>query len=295
MRITDQGMAARFLAGINRTRERIVILQTQLATGKRVMKPSDDPQAAEVILRLNEAMARNEQFSRNVSDAQSMVDATSAAVDHFGDIMLELKDLVTRAANGSLNDSLPAIGAQIGQMLREGVNAANTRFNGKYLFGGTQSLDPPFILAADGSGVTANPNGITGSITVPVGEGFTQVVNVDGQEAFQGTAIFDLMIQLRDQFLAGNPPTAGQVDAVSQALDHVTGIGGKSGAVSQTLTALGSRLDDELVELRSLLSLHEDTDVAEATLRLKEHEMTLEAALNTGATVLTKSLLDFLR
>jgi flagellar hook-associated protein 3 FlgL len=295
MRITERGMAFRFLSDVNRSRERISILQSQLASGVRVSKPSDDPQAAEIILRLKEALARNEQFSRNVSDAEGMVESTASALDKFGDIMLELKDLVTRAANGSITDSLPAIGARVGQMLREAVAVGNSRFNGKFLFGGTQTLDPPFTLAADGSAVTVNPNGITGSIAVPVGEGVTQVINIDGQEAFQGTAIFDLMIQLRDAFLANTPPTAGQVDAVSQALSHVAGVGGKSGGVSQSLETFGIRLDDEQIQIQALLSLNRDTDVAEATIQLKHHELMLDAALNAGARVLPKSLLDFLR
>ncbi len=295
MRITERGMALRFLSDVNRTRERIAMLQSQLATGVRVSRPSDDPPAAEIILRLKESLARSEQYARNVSDADGMVEATASALDKFGDIMLELKDLVTRAANGSNTDSLPAIGARVGQMLREAVNVANSRFNGKFLFGGTQTLDPPFTLAADGSSVTVNPNGITGSIAVAVGDGVTQVINVDGQEAFQGTGIFDLMIQLRDAFLANTPPTGAQVDAVSQALAHVAGVGGKAGSVAQTLETLSGRLDDEQVQLQALLSLHQDTDVAEATMQLKHHELMLDAALNAGARVLPKSLLDFLR
>lgn len=295
MRVTERGMAFSFLADVNRNRGKILTLQSQLASGRRVMKASDDPQAAELILRLRETIARNEQCERNVSDAMGMVEATASALDKFGDIMLELKDLVTRASNGSLTDSFPVLGARVDQMLREAVNTANSRFNGKFLFGGTQTLDQPFTLAADGSAVTLNPDGITGTITVPVGEGITQIINIDGQEAFQGTGVFDLMIQVRDTLLAGNPPASGQVDAVSLAVASVAGVGGKTGSMMQTLSTLESRLGDEQVLLQALLSMHQDTDVAEATMQLKHHELMLEAALNTGARVLPKSLLDFLR
>jgi flagellar hook-associated protein 3 FlgL len=102
------------------------------------------------------------------------------------------------------------------------------------------------------------------------------------------------MVQLRDQFLASTPPSAAQVTAVSDALSYVAGVGGKAGSVSQTLSSLESRLGDEQIQLQALLSLNQDTDVAEATMKLKQQELMLDAALNAGARVLPKSLLDFL-
>jgi flagellar hook-associated protein 3 FlgL len=295
MRVTEGSIVFNFLADVNRSRERIVQLHSQLASTKRVLKPSDDPQATELILRLKNAIDRNEQFERNVADGQSMMEGTGSALDAFSNVMLELKDIVTRASNPSLGNGLGALADRVDQLLAEAVDIANTKLNGKYLFGGTQTLDPPFTLAADHSAVTANPNGITGSVAYPVGEGSTQVVNIDGQEAFQGTQIFDLMIQLRNSMRSGAPPSAAQGNGVSTMLEYVAGKAGKAGSLQQNLDALRVQLADQRVLLQELLSLHQDTDVAEATMQLKHYEIMLDAALNTGAQVIPKSLLDFLR
>lgn len=295
MRVTEGSIAANFLFNVNKNRERITQLQTELASGKRVLKASDDPQAVDSILRLSSMLGRIDQFQKNNADGQSMMEMTSAMLDSFANVLLELKELVTRVSNGTQTVVLGTYADRVDALLSEAVNIANTKFNGKYLFGGTRTLEPPFVIAADRSAVTANPNGITGTIEYPVGEGLMQTVNIDGQEAFMGTQIFDLMIQLRDDLRSGQFPAPAQIDSVSTVLDHVLGKGGKAGSILQSLRAVEVQLAEQRAQLTGLLSIQQDTDVAESIMKLKREEIMLDAALNTGARIIPKSLLDFLR
>jgi len=294
MRVTDKTLTSNFLLSVNTSRERIGKLQAQLASGKRVANPSDDPQAASRILRLKAAIAKNEQFQKNVGDGEAMMQQTEHALDSFADIMVQAKEILTKARSGSRTIDLGTFADQIDQLLSSAVEAANTQFNGKYLFGGTQTTSPPFILAPDRSTVTINPNGITGSIRIPVSDGTTQVINIDGQEAFLGTQIFQALIDVRDSMRAGNVPTAAQFDAINSHLNYVSQVGGKAGLILNSLDLNDRFLSERANQLAALLSADEDTDVAQATLQLQQEQLTLEAALHTGAQLLPKTLMDFL-
>lgn len=295
MRVTESVIAFDYLTSLNKTRERIIKSQTDLATGKRVLKPSDDPLAADMILKLNASISRNEQYSKNIVDAQSSLEMTASALDSFVGILLDMKETITRSANGTQEETLPTYADKLDQILGEAVNIANTKYNGKYIFGGTQTLDPPYTLAADRSAVSANPNGIGGSISYPVGEGLNQIVNINGEDAFQGTQMFEEIIRMRDALGAGNIPSSGDIESVSGMIDRIAGKGSTAGSILQNLDVLNQHNEEQHTQLQSLLSVQQDTDVAEATMKLKHDEIMLEAALNTGARILPKSLVDFMR
>lgn len=294
MRVSDNVLTRNYLLNINNGRARMSKLHDQLSTGKRVSTPSDDPAAANKILRFQNALAKNEQYQKNVDDGTSIMEATAHALDSFSDLMLEAKDVLTKARSGGRTQELGTLADQIDQLLTNAVQTANTQLNGKYLFGGTQTTNPPFILAANRSAVTLNPNGITGKIEIPINEGTTQVVNIDGQEAFLGTQIFQVLIDVRDAMRNGVVPTAAQFDAVNAHLTHVAGVGGKAGSTMNTLAMNEKYLEERNILLADLLSREQDTDFAEATLQLRKEETMFEAALSIGARLLPKTLMDFL-
>lgn len=287
-------MSFDLLSNVNKSKERILRLQAQLATMSRVLKPSDDPQAAQMIMRLNGMLDRNAQYRKNVTEGTATLETTNSALERFGDVMQEARNVMTAAINNPDPASLVTFADRIDQLLGDAVDTANTQFNGRYVFGGNQTTDPPFRLAADRSVVTMNPNGITGSIQYPVGEGVNATINIDGQEAFNGTVPFDLLIQVRDALRTGAVPTQAQLDAVSTAFNHATDEASKVGSMLRTLTSNADQLDEQRTQIESLLSVQQDVDIADLVMKLKREENSLDAALSIGARILPKSLMDFL-
>lgn len=288
-------MAARYMNSINQTRDRMVNLQSQTATGKRVLKVSDDPQGTALILRLKALLTANEQFISNTNEAQSFMETTSTTLGQIADVLISIRESATRAMNGSLNEELDTFAMQMDQYLDELLHLANTQSNGRYLFSGTNILEQPFTLAADRSAVTANANGIGGTIGIPIAEGLTQISNIDGQEALQGTAIFDFVIQLRDALQSGTPPTPANIQQIDTLLDHVLTKASKSGLIAEQLNNHLSYLEQQSTNLKSLLSNIQDTDIAESITQLQQNELMLQAALNITARILPKTLLDYLK
>ena len=295
MRVTENGMATNYLTNMNQARQKIMDLQSQLASGKRVQKPSDDPIATGTIMRLQTALSQNAQYSANIDAGKGIADSTSGALGSLSDVLMSLKETVITSMNGSTVGSLSTNADSVDQFLSEAVDIANTSFNGKYIFGGTQTTEIPYTLSADGTTVTKNPKGVDGTISFPVGEGINQQVNITGEEAFQGTGIFDTMIQIRDAMKNGIPPTADQLDAVDQGLNHILECAGNAGLVSQGFDTMASNLAQQKTQLTEFLSTAQDADVAESSLQLQNDQTMLTAAIQVAAQSLPKTLLDFLR
>jgi len=233
-----------------------------------------------------------------VSDAQGYVDSTSGALDTVNSLMARVQEIIVQSQNGGQTDAIVAYGNEVDQILSEAVSTANMQFNGKSIFGGTQTTTTPYQLVTNPgppptSTVTYQGNG--GTVTYAVGDGATQQVSVSGAEAFGGTGIFDVLIRVRDSLLAGTVPSAADQAAVKAATDQINKVASKMGSYSQSLGTTVTHLEDQRTQLQNLMSSVRDTDVAEATLDLKQQELMLDAALNTGAQILPKSLLDFLK
>ncbi len=297
MRITESRIASDFLYNVNNARERINTLQNQLSSGTRVNAPSDDPEAADLILRLNAGIGRNEQFSSNVGAAQAMLSTTADSLDSVQQVIGQLQTTMTQVSNGAEATNIPTFADTIDGYLKQAVAIANTEFNGKYVFAGTQTQTQPYVLtpnAAPPPSQTVTFNGNAGKIDYAVSEGQTQTVNVSGQEAFDGTALFSRMIAISDNLRAGITPSAADVTAVQNSLQTVLNTSGRAGAVLQGLDSTSAHLSQQHIQLLSLRSMQQDTDFPAATLSLKQEQTTLDAALAVGAKILPKSLIDFL-
>jgi flagellar hook-associated protein 3 FlgL len=295
MRVTQSGATTRYINDINNSRQKIIELQTQIATEQRVSKPSDDPQAMSSIMRLKKMLASNDQYTTNTNTAVTMMETTSSTLDSFADILSNVKSLMVRSSSSSTGtDELKTYVSSVDQYLDEALNLANTQYNGKYLFAGTNSLQQPFTLATDRSSVSANTNGITGSISLPIADGLSQVTNLDGQQAFEGTTIFNLLISLRDTLSSGSAPSTTDTQALDDAYSYVTGQASKAGMIVEQLSNNISSLDTQNTQLLSLLSYQQDTDIATAITKEQSAETNLEAALQITAQTLPKSLLTYL-
>jgi len=294
MRITENTVVNNLLDRISDTRSRVTQLQQQLSTGKRVNTMSDDPAGGETILRYKSAIQKNTQFKNNADSGSEIMNDTSSALDSFGNLVIDLKSILTAANNASRSNSLDSYGKQVNELLKSMIELANTNSQGKYIFGGTQTQDPPYTLSFDESTVTSNPNGIDGAIKLDMGEGTREQVNITGQQAFNGTQMFSTIIQIRDTLLANNAPTTAQLQSVDDFMNHIMAVSSQAGSMVNRFDLLSSQLDTENSRMTSLLSNTQDTDVAQAGIQLSQDQTILDAAMGSGANIIQKSLINFL-
>jgi len=295
MRVTEGTFASGYLATVNRTRERIVRLQNQLATGKLIQSASDDPQAADTILRLTESKKLREQYKNNAIEGQGIAETTATTLGQISDVLLNMKEVIIRAGGSASQEDQKTYGESVNQLLTEMVDLANTKFNGKYILGGTQTQEQPYILTPGNAAVVKNPKGIDGVIKFQVGDDHANQVNIGGEQALKGTQIFDLIIQVRDALNNGTFSATAFVDNIEQAASDVLNASSTAASYGENFSMVGDNLEVQGNKLSEYISLYQDTDVAEAILKLKNEETMLDAALNTGGRIIPKSLLNYLQ
>ncbi|MBL8731845.1 MAG: flagellar hook-associated protein FlgL [Planctomycetes bacterium] len=184
-RITQSMLYSRAYTDIQRGLYKYSQLQQQVASGRRVLKPSDDPAAALRILPLRNDLENLKNLSNNVSLARETLDTSTASLEDASSLMQRTRELVTQASNGTLSDGdRDSIGAEVEQLLQQLVGIANSRRGDRFLFGGTANGSPPFDLIEDAGGTRVAYRGNHESLGIDVAPGVSTDLNIPGDGIF---------------------------------------------------------------------------------------------------------------
>ncbi len=152
MRISTSQFIQQGLSQILTQQQRVADTQQQLATGRRVVKPSDDPAAATRSLTLREGIATLQQYNDNSNLANSRLRIEESALISAGDLLQRARELAIQANNATqTNETRAGAGAELQGILEGLLSAANTRdANNEYIFGGYRTNAPPFVQTGSG-------------------------------------------------------------------------------------------------------------------------------------------------
>ena len=128
-------------------------VQQQVATGKRISKPSDDPVAASKIVNLKDVMGATEQYQSNIDGARSRLTIEEGVLANAGDVLQRARELAIAGNNGSqTNETRAFIAEEIAQLGEELLSLANTTdSSGEFLFAGGKSKFKPFVRNEQGA------------------------------------------------------------------------------------------------------------------------------------------------
>lgn len=145
MRVTAAMVRARILHNMSSALDVLQVTQTQIASGKRILKPSDDPVGMSKALNLRTVLRDNQQFMENIDDARGWMTVTEAAVHDMVTLLIELKEAAVSGANDTKGEpERAAIAEQIEHLLESLIDMANTRYGDRYVFAGTHTLTRPY-------------------------------------------------------------------------------------------------------------------------------------------------------
>jgi len=124
----------------------------QVSTGKRVTKPSDDPIAASQALNILQTQTKDAQYAMAQSFAGQSLSNEENALGNVSDNLQSALTQIIYGTTGTLNDDDRAVIATQLQNIRDQlVNLANTQdSNGRYIFAGYKTQQPPFVSGDDG-------------------------------------------------------------------------------------------------------------------------------------------------
>lgn len=245
MRITNNMMSYNFLSSLNRSLEKSSQIQEQLADGKSIHRPSDDPVKAVRSLYFTTSKDQNTQFTQNLGDAQSWMNSTDKVMSDMSSVMIKMQELVVSADDTKTPDDIKAIGRQVDEMINQAVQLGNTKIGERYLFGGQNDSVVPFVrktVQDPQSGLNKEIieyNGDTNKISMVMQPGavnpFQDSVNLSGADVFgpatttlghNTLAVFDHLMDIKSEMM--------KVGSVSQT-NSLGGIG----TVSGTYTGAG--------------------------------------------------------
>lgn len=146
MRVTTNLIFDQNLRAINQSQGSLSDIQTQLATGKKLLRPSDDPVGASQVIRLTEELDKIDQFQRNNDLVTNALELEDTTLRSLNDVLNRARRLTVQAGNGILSASdKNAIGAEIEQLRNQTIDLMNTQnASGDYIFAGYQSASQAF-------------------------------------------------------------------------------------------------------------------------------------------------------
>ena len=297
------GTLQMFRQGINAILEQQTKLfetQNQLATGKRINSPSDDPTGAAQLVGLSESSRITAQYQDNILAALTRLELEESALGAVGDALQRVRELTVAGLNDTNGpQERTAIAAEIRQLADEVMGLANRKDgNSQFMFAGFQVLTVPFSETAPGVFSYA---GDTGQRQIQVGPA-RQIADGDsGQAVFMdipdGSGGFESIFATLETLasdLEANAPNSNSLTQLDRAMDNLLGFRATAGARLNALENQQTINEALLLQLEKTRSTIEDLDYAEAASRLSRESVTLQAAQQAFVRVQNLNLFNFI-
>jgi flagellar hook-associated protein 3 FlgL len=261
------GLAARIARG-----------QSDIATGKRLVAPSDDPAANARIAVLRRQDSDATIWAANADSAASVAARADSALSAVGFLLVRARELVTSASSDTLNDAD-----------RAGIATE--------LAGLADEIDG-LSSETDAGGARIFPVGA--ALQVPVGGGLTLAATTSYADAFTavtGDGPVGIATILRNAGAALTTGTAARASAladVTSASDHISAVGGEQGTRAARIDGARDRLITVKTSGTEERQALEATDVTGTIARLQGDQLALDAAQALFAKVNRRTLFDLL-
>lgn len=149
-RITQRMLAQNNLDNIQSRQRDLLKTQRQISTGNRYEKPSEAPRDAAVALNLQQAISYQQQLRDNAQVAQDFNSAAEVEMQSAESVLQRVRELALRAASEALNEQqLDGMAAELDGLLDRMVDIGNSTHEGRFLFGGYQTQQTPFVMEHD--------------------------------------------------------------------------------------------------------------------------------------------------
>lgn len=311
MRVTANTFPNTLVEQLNRLATRQNRLQTQASTGQRIALPDDDPVAMRRVLDMQTETNTVNQYLRNVDRDTELATSSFSSMKSLKKLVDRASEITTLADGLKSPEELRAYAAEIDQLIEQGAQLVNVRNRGDYIFSGTKADQQPFVTTKDSNGrVTAvTYQGNFDLAENEIGFGVTlspQTLGANTSGAGErglvtdsrvGADLFGHLISLRDNLHAGNTAAINGTNATQLGADadnlvyHL----GTNGAVQSRLEASKAVLGQRNLSLETLVSKEADADLSQTLVRLTQVQTSYQAALQSGGSILNRSLLDYLR
>lgn len=311
MRVTANTFPNSLINQLNSLAVRQNRYQTQAATGQRVRLPEDDPVAIRRVLDMQTEAKTLGQYERNIARHQELAGQTYQALRALKTVSDRAREIAIAADDTDSPDDLLLMAKEVTELIKQAVQITNGKNRGDYIFGGTRTDVPPFVLATagDGSVTGVTYQGNLNQAESEIAEAITLTTQIIGEntsgtgprglitDSRVGADLFAHLISLQNNLLNANIAAIETTDrpALDADEDNLLYHIGTNGAIQSRLEATAQLDSRRGFTLETLISKEADADLAQTLVKLTQTQTAYEAALQSGGRILSSSLLDYLR
>jgi flagellar hook-associated protein 3 FlgL len=300
-RITSAMIAGTTLTDINAALNGMQRSESELASGKSIQQPSDNPYGASRAIELQSTLDGMSSYAAGAQDGISWTQTASSALSNINDVGQRVRELLVQASNGVNNPiDRAAIAEEVDQLTATVKQDANTQYAGQYVFSGTLTATAPYT-----AGAGDEYQGNAGQVTRAIGPGASVAINTNvstllgnGQGSGDGK-LLDVLRTISQHLRSGVPAeeaALGSTDLknLDSNLQALTTMQAGAGAVTAQMQIALSRIGDLQITAAKTLSSTQDADLAKVAIAYSSEQAAYNAALRAGASIVQTSLLDFL-
>ncbi len=287
------------LAALNQNQQQLNSDEQQLASGRSVNLPSDNPAAAAGLVQNADQTSQNDQFLRSVGSVQGEMQNADSTLNSVITALQRAISLGVEGANGTLSDAdRAAIAQEVTGIQSQLVNLANLSFQGSYVFAGTATQTAPYVPDVNSpSGVSYVGNSNTNRVTL--GANLTVQSNLPGSTLFSSPgndmfqAIQDLINNLQQN---GSTASIGAaVTEVSNAYNYIDTARVFYGNAENQLNAQQNYLNSATTQLAQQQNSLGGADMASVLSDLSNTQISRQATLTAMGRVGQSNLFDYLK
>lgn len=276
-----------FVSAVSKIEEKEQAALQQLSSGKRVTQPSDDPAAAAAYVQNRARAEYTDEYKQSVTSVRAFLKTADSALNSVVTALTRAISLGTQAATSTTSaDNRQQIAKDVEGAFNAVLQAANTNYQGVYLFNGTAGAQ----VAFDAAGTY---KGNSGANKVYVSDGRSVEVNVPGNKLFGN--VFQALTNLKTALQSGTgTDIQNATSAVTAALTSFSTERVFYGSTLNQLDSAESFLNQEEINLASEENDLVGASVTQAATDLSQAVLAHNAALSAFAKVTSKTLLDYL-
>lgn len=295
MRVTQNGVIDNLLSELNKNRSKYTNLSNQLASQKRVNRPSDDALAFGSGEEKKSIISRNEQYQSNLASGIEQAQIADDAIGRMLEQLFYLKTLTTKGANGAaLTDSdMETLADNVAAIREKLVDLANTSTNGRYIFAGTRTQAPAFTI----SGNVVTYEGNNQDLVIKANARSTVTISPAGETLFNynNESVFDLLDRIETAMRAEDASGVNaELENVNLAVEHLGRMGGRVGNAINQMEYAFQQFESTNITLRNQVSRLLDADYAQVASQIQNLDIAYQAALAVTSRISQLSLLNYL-
>lgn len=324
-RVTPMMTSRSLLLEIQQNQERVDRYSRMVSTGAKVIDPADSTSAG-TISQYQQTLAKIDGYKSMIDSARGFLSYQSDIITQASDVLIQAEEIAAQISSEAHNppETRRVAFEQLMQLRDQLATLANSKYQGRYIYGGNDDDDPPYdkvTYSVPGSGpasvryVYDTEGGHDATREVPVSEDLTVRLNTPGNQ------VFDSSIQALERLArtlmgystspaTGTPDGGGgtynsipeQTSDILRAIDMLRAARADQLMPEQAnvtgrlmrLDTASSVLETAKSTSRQALSGLVDADISETATYLQQAEDALKASFLVSNRVLNLTILDYL-